>query len=146
MNEYEITYIISGKAADEARDTLNSDVEKRIADLEGKINHASAALRRQLAYELNKEKTGFVRVLSVTLDPSKIADIHTLLKKNTNILRFAILNTPYREELPSDALTNLEEEASKAKAAKEAPKEPAKEVTMEDVEKGIEDALTEDVA
>lgn len=146
MNEYEITYIISGKAADETREALNTDVEKRIADLEGKITHASAALRQQLAYELNKEKTGFVRVLSIALEPSKIADIHALLKKNTNILRFAILNTPYREELPSNALSNLEDEAAKAKAEKESPKAEAKEVTMEDVEKGIEDALTEDVA
>lgn len=142
MNEYEITYIVSGKTADEARDQLNTEVEKRIADLEGKITHASAALRRQLAYALNKEKTGFVRMINVTLDPGKISDMQTFLRKNDSILRFTILNTPYREELPSNVLTDLEEDAAKPKVTTK----EAKEVTMEDVEKGIEDALTEDVA
>jgi ribosomal protein S6 len=143
MNEYEITYIISGKAADEARDQLNAEVDKRIADMEGKINHASATLRRQLAYDIKKEKTGFVRVLSVALAPANIAAVHAFLKKNESVLRFSILNTPYREELPANVLASLEDAIVKPKTATD---KPAKEVTMEDVEKGIEEALTEDVA
>lgn len=140
MSEYEITYIVSGKAGDEGRDRMNADFEKQLTDLEGKLEHGSAALRRQLAFPIKAEVTGFVRTVQITLDPSKLTELQQFLKKNEYVLRFTILNTPRREELPADLMKALEEESPKR-----VPKKPAKEVTMEDVEKGIEDALTEEV-
>lgn len=142
MSEYEITYIIDGKASDEARDQLAADFERQVADIEGKIAHASAALRRQLAYPIKRERTGFLRVVNLTLDPSRLMSLQQFLSKHEHVLRFTVLNTPYREELPADVMRSVTEAAAKPRAS---AKKPAKKVTMEDVEKGIEEALTEDV-
>lgn len=140
MSEYEITYIVSAKAGDEGRDTLNTDFEKQLSTLEGKMEHSTAALRQQLAYPIKDERTAFVRTVQITLDPGKLAELHRFLTKNEYVLRFTVLNTPRREELPTDLLKELGEDAPKR-----APRKPAKKVTMEDVEKGIEDALTEEI-
>lgn len=142
MNNYEITYIISSKAPEEARDQLNADLEKHVSEMEGKIEHASAALRRQLAYPIQDEQAGFLRTLHVQLPPAEIKALRDWLKKHEHVLRTYVLQTSYREELGADVLKNLEEEAKKPVKKDE---EEEKEVTMEDVEKGIEDALSEEV-
>lgn len=140
MNEYEITYIVSTKTGDEGRDKVNADFEKHLGKLEGKMEHSTAALRRQLAYPIKDERTAFIRTVQITLDPGKLAELHRFLTKNEYVLRFTVLNTPRREELPAELLKGLGEEAPKR-----TPKKLAKEVTMEDIEKGIEDALTEEI-
>jgi len=142
MNEYEITYIINTKAGEEGRDSLNAEVEKKIADMEGKIEHASAALREQLAFPIQDQPAGFIRVMNIALDPAAISKLDLFFKKNKHILRYMILSTPRREELPGDLLQKLHEESGKSRSAKKEDKE----VSMQDVEKGIEDALSEDVA
>ena len=109
MNSYEITYVISPKATEEAREQLNAELEKHVAEMEGKIEHASAALRRQLAYPILDEQAGFLRTLQIELNPAKVEDFRTWLKKQDHILRTTILNTPYREELAADTAKQLEE-------------------------------------
>lgn len=145
MNEYEITYIISTKAGEEGRDAVNAEVEKKIADMEGKVEHASAALREQLAYPVHGNTAGFVRVVNITLDPSEAAKLNTFFKKHKDVLRYTILSTPRREALPGDLLQKLSDETNKARDAKRAEAAEEKEVTMQDVEKGIEEALSEDI-
>ncbi|MBI1833372.1 MAG: 30S ribosomal protein S6 [Candidatus Andersenbacteria bacterium] len=145
MNTYEITYIISPKTVDEDRDKLNGELEEKISALEGKIERASAALRRQLSYPIAKERAGFLRTINVLIAPEKIADIHDWLKRNAGVLRFTILNTPPREAINADMIREMLTTDKKALVPKATKKAEEKKVTMEDVEKGIEDVLTEEV-
>jgi len=146
MNQYEITYLVNPKTQETAREKLNQGVDTKISDLEGKLAHSSPTLRKNLGYAIQEERVAFVRTLQVELDPSKISDVQDMLKREKSILRFTILNTPKRQDAGTEILEKAQQKPGKEKMEKkEVEKKPAKKVTMEDVEKGIEDALSEEV-
>lgn len=144
MNEYEITYLINPNVTEEARDELNAAVDKKIAELKGSITHSAPTLRRKLAYPIGKTNSAFLRAIHVQLDPEHIAEVQSMLKKSNGILRVTILSTPFRKDLDAEFIERVQTKNPRKKGMKTATK-PQKEVTMEDVEKGIEEALTEEV-
>ncbi|MEX0650189.1 MAG: 30S ribosomal protein S6 [Candidatus Andersenbacteria bacterium] len=141
MNQYEITYLIDPQVNEEARTELNSAVDSKVSELKGKVGHSSPTLRRKLAYEIDKKQSVFMRNMHIDLSPAEVATLHDFFKRTPTILRFSLINTPYREGSAPDTLKQKEEESRKK------PKVTAekKKVTMKDVEKGIEEALTEEV-
>lgn len=142
MNQYEITYLIDPQVNEEAREELNVAIDSKISELKGKVDNSKPTLRRKLAYPIDKKQSVFMRNMHIELDPAALADLREHLKKTNSILRVTILNTPLREGLSPETLKQRDEEA---KQRKEAARKEQREVTMEDVEKGIEDALTEEV-
>ena len=144
MNQYEITYLINPNVTEEARDELNAAVDKKIAEFKGSITHSAPTLRRKLAYSIGKTNSAFLRAIHVELDPAHISDIQSMLKKNNGVIRVTILNTPFRKDLDAEFIERVQTKNPRKKNVKTAA-EPQKEVTMEDVEKGIEEALTEEV-
>lgn len=156
MNDYEITYISSPQLAEDARGQLDAAIDNKITEEGGISEFASPSLRRRLAYPINKNANGFLRTLQIQLDPAKLAAIHEYLKKELNIIRFAILKTTRRADVPAEIIekhvpkktpqNKKGEKNNRHGAVTRKPKStPAKSVTMEDVEKGIEEALTEEV-
>ncbi len=159
MTDYEITYITDSLLDEAGRGELDTAIDSKISDLAGVASFASPNLRRRLAYHINKKNTAFIRTLQIQLDPAKITEMHTLLKKNPGIIRFSILQTPRREDATAEVIdrytrkndgktTTGQRPLGHKAAADGAPGKagaPAKEVTMQDVEKGIEEALTAEV-
>lgn len=143
MNEYEITYLINPNVTEEARDELNAAVDKKIGELKGLITQSAPTLRRKLAYPVGKTNSAFLRALHIQLDPAHIHDVQSMLKKANGVLRVTILNTPYRKDLDAEFIEKVQIKSPNKKMKKVS--QPQKEVTMEDVEKGIEEALTEEV-
>jgi len=88
-----------------------------------------------------------LRSIQIELNPTKIDDIREMLKRHKNVLRFTILNTPKRDEVSAELLEKAQQKPGQEqkKKTEEPAKKPAKKVTMEDVEKGIEEALSEEV-
>lgn len=142
MSEYEITYHIDPQLDEAARDELNSAIESEVAKESGKVVHGSTSLRRKLAYEIDKKQSVFTRVLDIEIESENIQNILKSLQKNPSILRFVILQTPRREDGGAKLMEQLKQAVGKGKPA---VKGPAKKVTMQDVEKGIEEALSEEV-
>lgn len=148
MSEYEITYVSNGTVAEEARVQLDAEVDDKIRALEGVINHASAHTPRRLFYPVKKQRSAGLRSLHVELASDKIEELQTFLKKHASILRAAILQTSHRPEVPQNIVEQLRGSRSRTATpvAKKAVRlTPAKPVTEEDVEKGIEKALSEEV-
>lgn len=148
MNEYEITYVSNGTVAEEARVQLDNEVEEKIRALEGVIQHASAHTPRRLFYPVKKQRTAGLRNLHIELAPDKLSDLQTFLKKHASILRATILRTPRRAEVPPTIVEQLRGSRSRTGTPvtkKPVRSTPAKPVTEEDVEKGIEKALSEEV-
>jgi len=141
MNEYEITYLTDPQLNEDARGELDAAVDAKLNELAGNVIHASASLRRRLAYPINKTNSAFLRHLQIKLDPAKIAELNLFIKKYKGVIRLTTLATPQRHDVSADII----ERSRKAPVAKGKPKKAAKEVTMADVEKGIEEALTEEV-
>jgi ribosomal protein S6 len=157
MNNYEITYIASGSLAEDARGQLDGTIDNKITELGGISDYASPALRRRLAYMVEDQSNGFLRALQIQLDPAAITTIHEYLQKEPSILRFAILKTTRRTEVPAEIVEKYAKKNTKkdgkpgrgtstsTRTASPKAKTDDKEVSMADVEKGIEDALTEEV-
>lgn len=152
MNQYEITYISSSNLDETGRAQLDGSIDAKINELAGNATHASNSLRRRLAYPIKKNASGFLRYLHLELAPEHIATIQELLRKESNILRFSILATEKRPEVAADIIAKYVQKKgdNKKKPGSNKPTthtkaKPAGPVTMEAVEKGIEEALSEEV-
>lgn len=144
MYEYEITYLIDPQTEEEGRDTLNSAVDAKINDLGGVIMHADPTTRRRLAYTVDKKTSAFIRSLQIQLEPANLKDIHDTLKRTQGVMRFTILNTPRRQHVAPELLARQPQKGTSTRK-KEVARVSKKKVSMEDVEKGIEEALSEEV-
>lgn len=143
--EYEITYLIDPNTAEEGRAELNTGIDAKITELAGKVAVSSAVLRRRLAYPIIKTDSAFIRTVHIELAPEHVEEIRMLLKKTKDVMRFTILRTHKREGVPAELLERTRGSKGDHKKKDVRKAAPAKKVTMEDVEKGIEEALTEEV-
>lgn len=146
MNEYEITYIVSPQLEDKAREELDAGVEKQVSEAKGTIVNNTEGVKQRLAYPITDKNTGYVRVLNIQLDPEKLETLQSQLKKTEGVMRFTVLSTAPREGVTPEM---MEKYGRKRKDSGKKPEKreakPTKKVTMEDVEKGIEEALSEEV-
>lgn len=144
-NTYEITYLIDPALDEAARDKFNADIDKLITDREGAILQSSPTLRRKLAYPIDNKHSVFLRTIHFDLNTDHTKDLETTLRKTDHIVRFTLLRSPVRQDLNKDPLKDARELQQQKKDARRQPKSPSKQVSMEDVEAGIEKALTEEV-
>ncbi|MGH7927893.1 MAG: 30S ribosomal protein S6 [Candidatus Binatia bacterium] len=142
-SQYEITYLITPQLTEEAREELMGRIGTHIEELGGKITHTSPALRRRLGYSIKNTNSAFIRTLHFELDSQQIMKLNRLLSKEEGVIRFTTLATPYREDV-GDNLEELQRLVRQRRETKD-EKRPKKEVSMEEVEKGIEEALTEEI-
>jgi ribosomal protein S6 len=144
MADYEITYVSDPKLEEEARGQLDSAVDSKINEFQGTVSYTSPNLRRRLAYPLQKQTNAFVRSVQAELDSQHISTFRDWLKKQIGVFRVTILQTARRQEIPADIVERVTQKQS-SKTPNKVPARPAKKVTMEAVEKGIEEALKEEV-
>ncbi len=155
MNQYEITYFSDPQLTEEARHELDGSIEAKVTQLNGAIEKNTPNTRRRIMYPIKKRVSGFLRSINIQIDPANIAEVKEFLKREAGVLRHVLIQTKPRAEVPGEVVDrHAPNRQKKAGANKKpmmtktvAPKEtvPAKPVTMEDVEKGIEEALTEEV-
>jgi ribosomal protein S6 len=141
QNQYELTYLIDPRTSEEDRTSLNTAVDEQITTLEGTIAHQGEALRKRLAYKVSKQDTAFMRIMNIEMPTDKVLEFTTFLKKASGVLRMTLLATPVREKHGKKKGKGGFARHDKKKDTEK----PEKEVTMKAVEKGIEEALTEEV-
>lgn len=148
MKEYEITYLVDPKLDEKAKDEVDAVIDGAIAKLEGEISYSSPTdspgSRRRIHYPIKKQRVAWMRALQVALEPDKIDELRSIIKKAENVLRVTILQSPRREEVSAKIFDVAEKVAAAPQAAAQDAK-PAKKVTMEEVEEKIEEALVEEV-
>jgi ribosomal protein S6 len=149
QNQYELTYLIDPRTSEEDRTSLNTAVDEQITTLEGTIAHQGEALRKRLAYKVSKQDTAFMRIMNIEMPTDKVLEFTTFLKKASGVLRMTLLATPVRTRITPEVLEKHGKKKGKGGFARHDKKKdtekPEKEVTMKAVEKGIEEALTEEV-
>lgn len=148
MNEYEITYLVNPGLDEKAKDALDEAIDAEITALKGEISYSSPtdspASRRRLHYPIGEKKVTWLRTVQVRLDQQDVKKIRDIIRKTENVNRVSVLQTPRREEV-SVAVFDTAEQAKEIEKAKKENKATTKEVTMEEVDKGIEEALEEEV-
>lgn len=140
MTEYELSYISSPSLDEQARNELDTAITDQIDALKGTIDHDEPSSRRRLGYLVQKHPLGFLRTLQIQLDPAAINQLRDQIKKHKSVLRLNILQTPRRQAVTPEMLEVAPKQPKESTEAK-----PAKEMTMEEVEEKIEEALEEEV-
>lgn len=148
MHDYEITYLANPTLDEAKKEELDESIDKVVNDLGGEISYSSPTdtpgSRRRLNFPIASQRVAWMRVMQIQLDPANISGLQATLKKQANILRVTVLNTPRRDEI-SAAIFDAPEKTATASELSSAAKPAGKKVTMAEVEEKIEEALEEEV-
>ncbi|MEK7500084.1 MAG: 30S ribosomal protein S6 [Patescibacteria group bacterium] len=150
QSQYEITYLLDPKLSEEDRGALDTSIDELVVKHGGLNTSFAPTLRKKLAYDIKRNNSAFLRVINIELDPAKIADIKDFMKREIKILRFTILATMPRKRITQELFEKYGKKSDKDRSKPDHKKAtpvaaPVKEATMQDVEKGIEEALTQEV-
>lgn len=146
MAQYEVTYLADPQLDETAKNKLDETVDALITARDGAITYSSATnapgSRRRLHYLIGGKNVAWLRTLQLELSPEKVTALRDEITHQPSVLRISVLNTPRREEV-SAAI--LDQPPVKTAPKQAAHTKPHKEITAEEVEKGIERALEEEV-
>ncbi|MBL8203108.1 MAG: 30S ribosomal protein S6 [Blastocatellia bacterium] len=93
MRTYEIVYIVVPNTTDDDLAKLNSQLEKVVADLGGKIVKTDLWGRKKLAYKIGKYEEGVYVVLYIEGSGKEIAEVERRLRVNDAVIRHMTVRT-----------------------------------------------------
>ena len=143
--EYEITYTMDPRLEEGTRAELTAAIDKKIDELQGIISTNSATTRRKLAYPVQKQTFGFMRLIQAQLPSDKIAPLRHDLQKLAGVLRLTIIQSAPRADVTSAIFDVVNKPAAPEKTVTPVPKKPVKQMSEAEVEAKIEEALDEEV-
>lgn len=88
-NQYELVYVLSVAAGDEAIEAGKEKIKNLLESL-GTIDSVEEWGRRKLAYEIQDEKEGFYVVINFSAPAEAPREIERILKISDGLLRYLI--------------------------------------------------------
>jgi|GEM_PF-1117421 len=153
MEQYELLYIIPTKLEEADKKNLMDLVDRVITQNKGVIKDHNVWLTRKLSYPINHIRQGVFILAHVSLPAEVIDKVRKELEIEENILRYLFTKvveskvSPHAR--PQRAPKILPLEATLAKETPEpvavsAPAEPAEKVSLEELDKKLEELLNEE--
>ncbi len=141
MQTYELTYIISSHMTVEEAETVKKDFEASLQAMGGMIVKSERTAPLPLAYQIKKQSSGFFVTTEFTIEEGQIKPLKAEFEKNAKVLRhFLIVKKPVK--IMKERRTRKPVVASDAPAPIKSAK-PAKKVEMEDINKKLDEILSE---
>jgi small subunit ribosomal protein S6 len=91
MNKYEMMFIVKTTIDEEAVKKTFEDTKSIITSMKGEITDSKDLGQKKLAYEINKEVTGFYFVINFNADNEIVNELDRKSKINENIIRHMII-------------------------------------------------------
>ena len=91
MTKYEIMFIVKATLDEASLAKITKEVQSLITDSKSKVIEFKDMGRKKLAYEINKEVSGFYYLMDVEATHEVIREFDRKLRINENILRHLIL-------------------------------------------------------
>lgn len=92
MKKYEIMFIVKSDLEDAANKAIAEDMKKIILDNGSKVTEEQDMGQKELAYEINKYKTGHYYLFEVeSNDAAAIKEFDRLATINENVIRHLII-------------------------------------------------------
>ena len=91
MNKYEIMFIVKPDMEEKAIKAEADNMKKVLTDKKAKIIEEKAMGQRELAYEINKMKTGYYFLYVVEADSEAVNEFDRVSGINENLLRHLIV-------------------------------------------------------
>lgn len=166
MPRYELCYILSAQVSDDQVPGVSEDIKNIVNGFGATELEEQHLGKKKLAYPIKKTRNGYYVALRFLLDSKTINKLDAKIRAQTNtIIRYIIVNLdehlkrsekdkiaqaslPKRTEGENGVIADKEPETISPESQKEsepAKKEeaPAKDLSEADLDKKIEDALTE---
>ena len=90
LKSYELTYILGEHAQQEDGQKKLTEIETLITGFGGKKNRTELWGRRELAYTINKNRSGFYTTIWFDLDPAQLKALNQALNFDESIIRSLI--------------------------------------------------------
>lgn len=146
MPKYELMYIVASTVSDDQIPTVTDGVLSFIANYEGKVIREDLMGKKKLAYPIKKTKNGFYAGVTFEMPGAKINEFDAKLRTTPDLVRHLIINIDEdiaRKE--KDEIAQEKMNKNRSERAKTAPVAEGSEVTSENLDQKIEEALTEDL-
>lgn len=91
MNKYEITFIVKSDMEEAEIKKTAEAMKKVLIDKNAKILEEKVMGQRELAYEINKMKTGYYFLYVVEADSDTVKEFNRVSGINENLLRHLIV-------------------------------------------------------
>lgn len=155
---YELLYIIPLKYTDQENLEVAKEVDSIIKKYKGEIIKTSVLGKRKLAYEINHNGSGYYVCTHFNMENKEgMAGLNRelLLKTNENIVRYQIVKTSieldeekykvmFGKKTQEEANTNSKEPTTAIEKKKKVVSK--KEVSKEEINKKIEEIMTDDMS
>lgn len=153
MPKYELMYIVASTISDDQIPTVTDGVLKFIADFGGTVIKEELMGKKKLAYPIKKTRNGFYAGVTFEMDGAKVNDMDTKVRTAPGIIRHLIINIDddlarmAKDAIAQEAMNKNRNERAKTVQPEAGSETSAvkEEVTDENIDQKIEDALSEDL-
>ena len=155
MEKYELLYIIAAKYTDAEIEGLMEKIKGLVTSAGGNVTEMHNLGRRKLAYPISHVRNGNYVLAYFEAEPEMLAKLNETLRLNADVLRHLVTaRSPYLTKIPSFAeLTEIRDDSEPQQRQQarpippvvQAPAIPAQPVTMEELDKKLDEILTEEV-
>lgn len=162
MPKYELMYILASGVSDDQVPGVTESVKKIVADFGGENIQEEQLGKKKLAYPIKKTRNGYYVVMNFDMDSTKVNNLDAKIRtQDASIIRYILVNLDEHnarlaKDVVAQAKMNRGQGPIKEKSAEEttpAEKEAtvaekpavAVELNSEELDKKIEEALTEDL-
>lgn len=91
MNKYEIMFIVRPDMEETEIKKTAEDMKKVLTDNQAKIIEEKSMGQKELAYEINKVKTGYYYLLVVEANSDAVKEFDRVVRISENLLRHLIV-------------------------------------------------------
>ena len=91
MNKYEITFIVKPDMEEAAIKKTATEIKKVLTDKKAKVVEEKAMEQKELAYEIEKFKTGYYFFYVVEAEAEAIDEFNRVVKINENVIRSLVV-------------------------------------------------------
>lgn len=117
MNSYETVFILTPVLSEDQAKEAVQKFESEIQSWGGKVKHSESWGLRKLAYPIQKKSTGFYFMSEFQAEPSVIAEMELMLKRDERVMRFLTI------KMDKDHIAYAEKRRSKFGKPAAAPSE-----------------------
>lgn len=153
MKKYELLYILPAKFTDAELVELRKKISGIVTGTGAVISEEHDLGKRKLAYPINHVRNGNYVLVYFEAEPTVLAKLSTVLRLSTDLLRHLLIERDlkvtaipvFTEEEPRRESRHEEATRQHIMAAPMPVAKPNDRITMEEVEKKLDEILTEEV-
>ena len=130
MKKYELTYLIPSELSDIE---FQKEIESFIADNKGEVlNVKTDPAKRELGDEIKGRRDARMNSLVFTMDPTHITGLEKIVKEKDDLLRHLLVNKP-----------EIKPDKKRGEKKADVERKPSNKVELKDIDKKIEEILSE---